>query len=84
MRSPPPPPDTRAPTHDTVTVRNPAKLGELLRERRKARGWSMKEAAAAARCSVQFVFDLEAGKATAQFGKALAYARTLGVELFAR
>lgn len=54
------------------------KIGALVREERKAQGLRQVELAAASGVGVRFLAELEAGKPTAQIGKALAVLAALG------
>ena len=49
----------------------PAEIGEIVRSTRKAAGLRQDELAGAAGVGLRFIVDLEAGKPTAQIGKAL-------------
>ena len=55
-----------------------ADIGEIVRATRKAAGLRQFELAGAAGVGVRFIVDLEAGKPTAQMGKALQVLRALG------
>ena len=55
-------------------------LGRFLRMHRKARKITLRDAAALAGCSVQFLHDLESGKPTIRMGNVLGYAGQLGVK----
>ncbi|WP_005031970.1 helix-turn-helix domain-containing protein [Holophaga foetida] len=59
----------------------PSELGALVRRIRKAQGLRQDELAGAARVGVRFIVDLEAGKPTAQIGKALVVLDALGCSL---
>lgn len=59
----------------------PTQLGILVRRIRKAQGLRQDELAGAARVGVRFIVDLEAGKPTAQLGKALAVLSALGCSI---
>jgi len=52
--------------HDVTAV------GELIREERKAQGLRQDQLAAASGIGLRFLVELERGKPTVQFGKALA------------
>ena len=56
-------------------------LGLIVHSERKAQKLRQAELAAAAGVGVRFIVDLEAGKPTAQLGKALAAARAVGLRL---
>ena len=59
----------------------PAEIGQIVRETRRAQGLRQDQLAGAARVGVRFVVELEAGKATARIGKALAVLAALGCTL---
>ncbi len=59
-------------------------LGAACRQRRRALGLTLQDAAGAAGVNYRFASEFERGKATCAFGLALRYARMLGVELFYR
>ncbi len=56
----------------------PVDIGNLVRAARKAQNLRQDELAGAADVGVRFIVDLEAGKVTAQIGKALQVLATLG------
>jgi HTH-type transcriptional regulator / antitoxin HipB len=56
-------------------------FGEMVARARKALGITQRELALAINSGERFIVDLEAGKPTAQLGKALAAARAAGVRL---
>ena len=56
----------------------PAAIGEIVRSTRKACQMRQDELAGAAGVGVRFVVELEAGKPTAQLGKALQVLSALG------
>jgi len=56
----------------------PAEIGDIIRVTRKAAGLRQDELAGAAGVGVRFIVDLEAGKPTAQIGKALLVLAALG------
>ncbi len=56
----------------------PTDIGNIVRSARKAAGLRQFELAGAAGVGVRFIVDLEAGKPTAQMGKALQVLRALG------
>ncbi len=56
-------------------------LGNLVRATRKAAGLRQDELAGAAGVGLRFIVDLEAGKPTAQIGKALQVLDALGCSL---
>lgn len=56
-------------------------FGELVARSRKALGITQRELALAINTGERFIVDLEAGKPTAQLGKALAAAKAAGLRL---
>ena len=56
----------------------PSDIGDIVRAARKAAGLRQYELAGAAGVGVRFIVDLEAGKPTAQIGKALQVLQALG------
>ncbi|MCY4153179.1 MAG: helix-turn-helix domain-containing protein [Aestuariivita sp.] len=56
-------------------------IGTTIRTARKAQGLRQDELAAAANVGVRFLIELEAGKETAQIGKALAVLAALGIDV---
>jgi y4mF family transcriptional regulator len=58
-----------------------AEIGDLVRTTRKAAGLRQDELAGAAGVGLRFIVDLEAGKPTAQIGKALQVLDALGCSL---
>lgn len=59
----------------------PADIGDIVRTTRKAAGLRQDELAGAAAVGLRFIVDLEAGKPTAQIGKALQVLAALGCSL---
>ena len=59
----------------------PDEIGRIVREARRAQGLRQDQLAGAAGVGVRFLVELEAGKATAQIGKALAVLAALGCNL---
>ena len=59
----------------------PEEIGRIVRETRRAQGLRQDQLAGAAGVGVRFLVELEAGKATAQIGKALAVLAALGCTL---
>lgn len=59
----------------------PATLGRIVRETRRAQGLRQDQLAGAANVGVRFLVELEAGKTTAQIGKALSVLAALGCTL---
>ena len=62
-------------------IDTPQHLGDAVRQARKALGLTQPQLALAAGVGVRFIVDLEAGKQTAQIGKALQVLATLGCSL---
>ena len=56
----------------------PSDIGDIVRAARNAAGLRQYELAGAAGVGVRFIVDLEAGKPTAQIGKALQVLQALG------
>lgn len=56
----------------------PTEIGTTIRTARKAQGLRQDELAGAAGVGLRFIVDLEAGKSTAQLGKALQVLQALG------
>ncbi|HVB88593.1 MAG TPA: helix-turn-helix transcriptional regulator [Beijerinckiaceae bacterium] len=56
----------------------PAEIGDIVRKTRKAACLRQDELAGAAGVGLRFIVDLEAGKPTAQMGKALQVLSALG------
>lgn len=59
----------------------PKDIGEVIRQTRKAQGLRQDQLAAAAGVGQRFLVELEAGKSTAQIGKALNVLAALGCSL---
>ena len=64
-----------------TTIQSTLTIGQLVRQSRKRQGLRQDELAGAANVGVRFIVDLEAGKSTAQLGKALSVFRALGLRL---
>ncbi len=62
-------------------ITNARDFGQMIARARKALGITQRELALAINSGERFIVDLEAGKPTAQLGKALAAARAAGVRL---
>jgi ribosome-binding protein aMBF1 (putative translation factor) len=62
-------------------ISNAKEFGEIVARARKALGITQRDLALAINSGERFIVDLEAGKPTAQLGKALAAARAAGVRL---
>ncbi len=67
-----------------VVVACAADLGKLVRERRRAQGFTQLELAEGAGVGITFVSNLERGKGTSEIDKVLRVARTLGIDVVAR
>jgi y4mF family transcriptional regulator len=65
----------------TQRIPTPADIGALIRSVRKASGLRQDELAGACGVGLRFIVDLEAGKPTAQIGKALQVLAGLGVTM---
>jgi len=63
------------------TIDSPATFGQIIRQRRKVDGLTQAEAAALCGVGTRFLSELERGKATVEFGKALRVLRGLGLEM---
>lgn len=64
-----------------MVFENAEQFGAAVAEARKALGLTQRELALAIGTGERFIVDLEAGKATAQLGKALSAARAVGLRL---
>ena len=64
-------------------IRNSQDFGKAVAEARRALGLTQRELALAINSGERFIVDLEAGKPTAQLGKALAAARAVGLNVTA-
>lgn len=62
-------------------IKTAKEFGQLVSKARKSLGITQRELALAINVGERFIVDLEAGKPTAQLGKALAAARAAGVRL---
>lgn len=69
--------------NNSMPIRAPADLGELIRRRRKALGLTQASLAEQATVGRRFLIELEEGKPTAQIGKVLRILSMLGVSLMA-
>lgn len=74
---------TTVSAHMTVsrTIRSLDQLGDFVQTRRKAKGLTQQEFADLAGVGRRFVSELEAGKPTAEIGKALKVLNALGIDL---
>lgn len=66
------------------SLQSPATLGEMVRSARKAMKMSQSHFAAHAGVGRRFVSELESGKESVEFGKALACAAAAGIDLWAQ
>lgn len=64
-------------------IDNATQFGATVSSARKALGLTQRELALAINSGERFIVDLEAGKPTAQLGKALAAAKAVGLRLTA-
>ena len=63
-------------------VNDAVQLGQLIRQRRKAAGLTLKDAAAMSGVGVRFLSELERGKPTSQIGLTIHVMHLFGLELF--
>jgi len=66
-----------------MMIDNATQFGSAVASARKALGLTQRELALAINSGERFIVDLEAGKPTAQLGKALAAAKAVGLRLTA-
>ncbi len=64
-----------------IEITTPASLGALLRDRRRALGWTQQDLANASGTSKRWIVATEAGKGTAEVGLIMAALSALGVHL---
>ncbi|WP_426186977.1 helix-turn-helix domain-containing protein [Rhizorhabdus sp. FW153] len=64
-------------------IENATQFGEAVASARKALGLTQRELALAINSGERFIVDLEAGKPTAQLGKALTAAKAVGLRITA-
>jgi y4mF family transcriptional regulator len=62
-----------------MKIDNPQQFGKAVANARKALGLTQRDLALAIGTGERFIVELEAGKPTAQLGKALAAARAVGI-----
>ncbi len=62
-------------------IRNAKDFGQMVAQAREGLAFTQRERALAINSGERFIVDLEAGKPTAQLGKALAAAQAVGVRL---
>lgn len=65
-------------------LHSPEDISMLLKERRKALGYTQAEVASFCNVGLRFLSELENGKETLQLGKVLKVMNILGLDLFAR
>lgn len=71
------------PEREVNMIENALQFGTAVASARKALGLTQRELALAINSGERFIVDLEAGKPTAQLGKALAAAQAVGLRLVA-
>jgi len=64
-----------------MKIKNVSEFGNIIKQRRKALGYSQSEISESTGLSVTFISDLENGKKTIEFGKALILANMLGLDM---
>ncbi len=64
-------------------IQTPADLGNIIRQTRKSQGLTQSELAGLSGVGITFLSNIENGKETAEIGKVLIVANTLGLDLFA-
>ena len=69
------------PSGKIIMIATAKEFGATLARARKARGLTQRELALSIGVGERFIVELEAGKATAQLGKALAAAKAAGMRL---
>lgn len=65
-------------------IQSAADLGHMIRKTRKAAGLTLAQCAGANGVGIRFLSELERGKNTAELGKALQIATSLGIRLQAQ
>jgi y4mF family transcriptional regulator len=63
------------------SIRSVTDLGNVLRDRRKAIGYTQRQVADLCGTGVRFISDLENGKETIELGKVLIILSALGIDL---
>lgn len=66
---------------EDIVKQTPEEIGKTIRQTRKAMGVTQKDLALTSGTGLRFIIDLEKGKPTCQFGKALTVLHTLGITL---
>ena len=69
---------------EEVVLTDVAALGDLIRRRREAMGYSLRAVSEVTGFSLAFVHAVEHGKPTAEIGKVLELANALGIDLIGR
>ena len=64
-----------------MKITNPADIGRIIKQKRKADGLTLEEAAAVCGVSYAFLSALENGKETVRLNKVLQVLKCLGIEL---
>ena len=64
-----------------MKISNPEDIGQIIRQKRKADGLTLEEAAAVCGVSYAFLSALENGKETVRLNKVLQVIKCLGIEL---
>lgn len=75
-------PTTATPVATIVMVRRVSDLGFAITKRRKEMGLTLNEAAAFCGVGTRFLFDLEHGKESIEFGRTIKVANRFGIRLF--
>ncbi len=70
------------PVGEGVQVRSPEEVGRLIRERRKAKGATLAQAAGLSGVGIRYLHELEHGKPSASIGKALQVLERIGLEVW--
>ncbi len=64
-----------------MKIKNVSEFGNIIKQRRKDLGYTQSDISEATGLSVTFISDLENGKKTIEFGKALILANMLGLDM---
>lgn len=67
-----------------MKIKNVREFGQLIKEARQAQNLRQVDLAAASGCGERFIVDLEKGKPTCEFEKAIVVAQMLGITLEAK
>ena len=65
-----------------MKIKSTEEFGKLVKDKRKSQGYTQKEISDFTGYSASFISQLENGKASVEFGKALHLANMLGLDLF--